>query len=79
MIKSIFSKINMFREKDNPLYGASVTEIAIDDEAVGTFISITQHQDNASAELRFDIDEIDMLCTNLKFMKKIAEGLDADI
>ena len=77
MFKSIFSKVNMFKDSDSPFFGASVTEISVDDEAGGVFISIVQHQEDNSPEIRFDVKEINMLCINLKYMKKVAESLNA--
>jgi len=70
-MKALFTKVNMFREGDNPIFGHSVTNISIDDEGAGMFISLKQFPDTGDQELRFDLDEIDDLIKNIQYMKEL--------
>lgn len=79
-MKKVYTQINLCSINDNPFFGETVTEIAISDEAAGTFLKVTQYQDDGHKELRFDVDEIDVICESLQEMKNTAltlnEGYD---
>ena len=70
-MKTLITSINMHREGDSPIFGESVTEIGIEDEAGGMFITVTQFHDDGIKELRFDLDEIDDLKKNLDYMSNL--------
>ena len=72
-IQSIGTKIVMFRKGDNPVFGDSMTEFDIDDEGGGIFITVDQVE--AESKLKFDIDEIDEVVSNLKRMKELCKFL----
>lgn len=78
-MKRITTKVNIYKEGSNPFFSESVTGIELDDEAGGIFFKITQSLENDLAEIRLDVNEIDIFCETLQEMKKIAEPLvDAD-
>ena len=64
--KFIPVKYNLSRQKDNPIFGDSVTSVEIVDEAGGAFISISQDDD----ELRFNFDEFYYLAEMIKQMEE---------
>ncbi len=70
-MKSMITRMSMFREDDNLIYGKSVTEICIDDEGGGMFIVVKQHPDTGPQEIRLDLDEIDDFIKNLQYMKNV--------
>ena len=73
--KTLTTKINVYREGDNPIYGESVTEVALEDEASGAFITLTQHPDYKieSAQLIFDFEEIPFIFNAIELLKNQAE------
>ena len=77
-MKSIITKINLFRGDDSPLFGDSVTELELDDEAGGIFLKITQHPNDfgPGGVLRFDFDEIDKLFDSINTLKQIAQVIN---
>lgn len=50
-------KYHIFNENDNMIFGESVIEVSIDDEAAGPFIVIQQDD----RQIRLDLDEIPIL------------------
>lgn len=72
-MKTMFTKLSMYREGHNPIYSESVTDIYVDDEGGGMYITIAQHPDSGTQEIRFDTDEIDDFIKNLKYMKEMIE------
>jgi hypothetical protein len=77
-MKSIVTKINLYRGDDSPLFGDSVTELELDDEAGGIFLKITQHPNDfgPGGVLRFDFDEMDKLFEAINTLKQIAEPIN---
>ena len=59
-------KYNLSTQKDNPIFGDSVTSVEIVDEAGGAFIRISQDND----ELRFNFDEFYYLAEMIKQMEE---------
>ena len=59
-------KYNLSTQKDNPIFGDSVTSVEIVDEAGGAFIRISQDDD----ELRFNYDEFHYLAEMIKQMEE---------
>ena len=59
-------KYNLSTQKDNPIFGDSVTSVEIVDEAGGAFIRISQDDD----ELRFNFDEFHYLAEMIKQMEE---------
>ena len=59
-------KYNLSTQKDNPIFGDSVTSVEIVDEAGGAFILISQDDD----ELRFNFDEFHYLAEMIKQMEE---------
>ena len=59
-------KYNLSLQKDNPIFGDSVTSVEITDEAAGAFIVVSQ-DDNV---LRFNFDEFYYLAEMIKQMEE---------
>jgi hypothetical protein len=78
-MKNVITKINLYRGDDNPLFGDSVTELELDDEAGGLFLKITQHPNDfgPGGILRFDFDEIDKFFEAINILKEIAQPINA--
>lgn len=72
-MKTLFTKVTMYREGDSPIFGESCTDICIDDEGGGMFIVLRQHPDKGDQELRFDTDELDDLIKNILYMRDMIE------
>ena len=45
-------------ENDNPVFGESVTNITVNDEAGGGFIVLTQNDEDSTGKLKFDKGEL---------------------
>ena len=59
-------------ENDNPCFGESSTQICIEDESAGGYITLTQEPDDSDKQtLKFDIEE-------LKMITEIAEKMLAE-
>lgn len=69
MYKYMPIKYHIFNENDNMIFGESVTEVSIDDEAAGPFIVLTQ-EDN---KVKLDFDEIPVL---FELLTKIIKECD---
>jgi len=74
-MKKIITKFNIFDEGDNPFFGHSATEIFLDDEASGVFIKLVQFSDDRDNEVRFNLEEIDIICETLQELKIIGKRL----
>ena len=61
---------SVYPEKDNPIFGDGATHISIDDEAAGPFIVLKQYTDDATREIRLDLDEIDIVFETIKKLVK---------
>jgi hypothetical protein len=79
------TKYNLYREGDNPIFGDSVTEIGIEDEAAGGFLIIRQHESDfgPGGILRFDLEELPTLIEAIHLMAKnlqaiVEESNDSD-
>ena len=59
-------KYNLSLQKDNPIFGDSVTSVEIVDEAGGAFIRLSQEDD----ELRFNFDEFHYLADMIGQIEK---------
>jgi len=59
-------KYNLSTQKDNPIFGDSVTSVEIEDEAGGAFIVLSQN----SNVLRFNFDEFYYLAEMVKQMEE---------
>jgi hypothetical protein len=57
----------------NPIFGEDVTHVAIDDEAGGGFIVLTQHPDSGTQKLTFDIEELELVVKVARDMLKTYE------
>lgn len=56
--KKTVTEITVHLKADNPIFGESVTKVALEDEAGGFFIILSQNEKN---ELRFDLEELDLV------------------
>lgn len=65
-------KYHLFNENDNMIYGDSVTEVSIDDEAAGPFIVIQQNDQ----QIRLDPDEIPVLFEVINKMLKECDKIE---
>jgi hypothetical protein len=76
-MKSLITKINMFMEKDNPIYGDSVTSFEYSDDGCGPYITIIQSNDKQDIdEIKLDLDEVEYFIKNLQHMTRlIKEGI----
>lgn len=74
-LKTLITKINLYRGDDNPLFGDSVTSLELDDEAGGMFLKIIQEPNDfgPGGTLRFDFDEIDELFKTINYLKHLVE------
>lgn len=72
-LKTLVTKINLYRGDDNPLFGDSVTSLELDDEAGGMFLKIIQEPNDfgPGGTLRFDFDEIDDLFNTINYLKQL--------
>jgi hypothetical protein len=79
-IKTLVTKINLYRGDDNPLFGDSVTSLELDDEAGGMFLKIIQEPNDfgPGGTLRFDFDEIDDLFKTINHLKQLVEIAEKD-
>lgn len=77
--KTLITKINVYSEGDNPIYGESVTEIELQDEAGGAFVTITQHPNYnvEGSQLRFNFEEIPLIMSMIEMLKN-QEGLETN-
>lgn len=67
--------ISVHRKGDSPVFGESVTVVALDDEAAGPYITLEQYPDTVKeAKIKLEIDELEMI---LKAAKQLMdqEGL----
>ena len=80
-MKSIITKINLYRGDDNPLFGDSVTSLELDDEAGGMFLKIVQQPNDfgPGGTLRFDFDEIDDLFNTINYLKQLVQKAEKDL
>ena len=69
-MNKMITKVNLFQDKDNPIYGKSVTSIEVLDECAGTFLEVTQYWDDNDKDQvhRFDLDEVEKFIKQLQFM-----------
>jgi hypothetical protein len=74
-LKTLITKINLYRGDDNPLFGDSVTSLELDDEGGGMFLKIIQEPNDfgPGGTLRFDFDEIDDLFKTINYLKHLVE------
>lgn len=70
-MKTMVSKINLYHEDENPIYGNTVTSFEIDDEGGGPFIVLKQYTSMGEQQIRLDIDEINDVYETLIYLKKI--------
>lgn len=79
-LKTLITKINLYRGDDNPLFGDSVTSLELDDEAGGMFLKIIQEPNDfgPGGTLRFDFDEIDELFKTINYLKHLVEIAEKD-
>ena len=80
-IKTLITKINLYRGDDNPLFGDSVTSLELDDEAGGMFLKIIQEPNDfgPGGTLRFDFDEIDDLFKTINYLKQLVQIAEKDL
>ena len=79
-LKTLVTKINLYRGDDNPLFGDSVTSLELDDEAGGIFLKIIQEPNDfgPGGTLRFDFDEIDELFKTINYLKELVQIAEKD-
>lgn len=65
-------KYHIFNENDNMIFGESVIEVSIDDEAAGPFIVIQQDD----RQIRLDLDEIPVLFEVINKMLKECDKIE---
>lgn len=63
-ITTTITAVSIHREDANPIYGEGVTYVKLADEGAGAFIEIGQ-TDN-ERELRFDIDELELVAAEAR-------------
>lgn len=65
-MRSMITQVNCFYSGYNPIFHESVTEIKIDDEAGGPYITMKQTRDDNESVLKFDIDELEYVFAEAK-------------
>lgn len=69
--KTTVIEMSVCNENDNPVFGDSVTKIKLTDEGGGFFIILSQNNEsNNEYELRFDIEELEVILDTAKKMIK---------
>jgi len=67
--------VSVHRPDVNPVFGHGVTHVSIDDEAGGSFIILTQFDDNIEpGKVRLDLDELEEIIEVARELLK-QEGL----
>lgn len=70
--------VSVHREDDNPEFGESVTKIAVQDEAAGGFLHLSQCRDDDKGGLIFDLDELEYVATIGRELIEQYEANDPD-
>lgn len=68
--KAVVTEMAVHHIGDNPIYCDSVIRIRLDDEAGGIFVVLSQ----VGADIRVDMDELELITTTAKKMIDDAEG-----
>lgn len=73
-------KYHVYRVGDNPIFGESVTELSIEDEAGGPFLMIRQHENDfgPGGTLRINFDEIPTLLEAIALLTKEAREIEQE-
>ena len=64
--KSTIIKISIHSENVNPVYGAGVTHVNVQDEAAGPFLTLSQVGEEKFECVRIDLDELEMIAAEAK-------------
>jgi hypothetical protein len=64
--KSTIIRISIHPENVNPVYGAGVTHVHIQDEAAGPFLTLSQVGEEKFECVRIDIEELELITAEAK-------------
>lgn len=78
--KFIPTSLSLYRRGDSPIFGESVTNLRLDDEAGGIFLIIEQapNQFGPGGSIRLDFEEVPQLIAAINVLKNIAKEVDKD-
>lgn len=74
--KQLITSINVYHEKENPIFGETVTKITLDDESGGIYFTLTQYPDQGEQIVKFDFKEWLKICESVKVLEKEALGVE---
>lgn len=74
------TKYTLYRKGDNPIFGVTVTELSLDDDAGGIFLTILQHdtEHGPGGTLRLDFDEIPQLIRAIQALHEQAIAIEKE-
>lgn len=74
------TKYTLYRKGDNPILGESVTELSLDDEAGGIFLTILQHETDygPGGTIRLDFDEVPNLIRAIQALREQALAIEKE-
>lgn len=64
--KSTIIRISIHPENVNPVYGAGVTHVHIQDEGAGPFFTLSQVEEEKFECIRVDMDELELITAEAK-------------
>lgn len=62
-VKTVPIAYSIYKEGDNPVFGNSVTEVKIEDDAAGVYLTISQCNDDHEGSIKLEFDEAAQLCS----------------
>jgi quinol monooxygenase YgiN len=63
----------VFIDKENPIFGESITHVSIDDDAAGGYIVLEQFSDEGAQKIKLDLPELEEI---LRLANKLIKAYD---
>lgn len=72
LMKHCITSLSVCRAGDNPVFGASVTKVRLEDESAGMFFTLEQEDGTT----RFDFDEFEEVVKAVATLQKVAKEFE---